>query len=170
MLKIKRTVPEDPEFVLLVQALDADLAEKDGDDHAFYDQFNKIVNIKYAVVAFENGKPVGCGAMKTFAPETMEIKRMYTSPASRAKGIATGILHELELWAKELSCKRCVLETGKRQPEAIRLYRKNGYRPIPNYGQYAGIDNSICFEKVSGKAARAMEEADFRLAISKPSS
>jgi hypothetical protein len=39
------------------------------------------------------------------------------------------------------------LETGKKQPEAIRLYEKNGYKLIPNYGQYAKIDNSVCFEK-----------------------
>ena len=47
----------------------------------------------------------------------------------------------------ELSCEKCILETGKRQPEAIELYKKNGYRIIPNYGQYAGIENSVCFEK-----------------------
>ena len=77
----------------------------------------------------------------------MEIKRMYTSPGSRGTGIATKILTELEVWATELSYERCVLETGKRQPEAIRLYTKSGYQQIPNYGQYVGIENSICFEK-----------------------
>ena len=77
----------------------------------------------------------------------MEIKRMYTSPEFRGKGAATRILRELENWAAELSCKKCILETGKRQPEAIRLYQRNGYLPIPNYGQYAGIENSVCFEK-----------------------
>ena len=72
---------------------------------------------------------------------------MYTSPESRGKGIATKILAELEKWAMELSCHMCVLETGKRQLEAIRLYKKNGYRLIPNYGQYTNMENSVCFEK-----------------------
>jgi len=39
------------------------------------------------------------------------------------------------------------LETGLRQPEAIALYNKSGYSVIPNYGQYAGKYNSLCFEK-----------------------
>ena len=72
---------------------------------------------------------------------------MYTLPSMRGKGIASKILKELETWAAELSYKKCVLETGKKQPEAIQLYQNNGYHSIPNYGQYAGIDNSVCFEK-----------------------
>ena len=58
------------------------------------------------------------------------------------------ILTELEAWAAELSYSKCILETGKRQPEAIALYLKQGYVNIPNYGQYAGVDNSVCFEKI----------------------
>ena len=77
----------------------------------------------------------------------MEVKRMYVSPGSRKKGIAASILSELETWAGELSAAKCILETGKKQPEAIALYRKHGYRVIPNYGHYAEVDNSVCFEK-----------------------
>jgi len=57
----------------------------------------------------------------------------------------------LERWAAELSYEKCILETGKKQPEAIALYKKNGYKLIPNYGQYAEIENSLCFEKVIKK-------------------
>jgi hypothetical protein len=60
------------------------------------------------------------------------------------------VLRELETWAGELHYTSCLLETGLKQPEAIRLYEKNGYALIPNYGQYAGVDNSVCFEKVLG--------------------
>jgi GNAT superfamily N-acetyltransferase len=77
----------------------------------------------------------------------MEIKRMYTLPECRGKGIATKVLIELEKWANELSYEKCILETGKKQPEAIALYKKNGYKLIPNYGQYAEMENSVCFEK-----------------------
>ena len=147
MIKIIRTDSADQDFVDLVKRLDADLAERDGKDHSFYAQFNKIDQIKYAVVAYENNKPIGCGAIKEYAPNTMEIKRMYTSPESRGKGIATKVLTELEIWATELSYEKCILETGKKQPEAIGLYKKSGYKLISNYGQYTEIEGSLCFEK-----------------------
>jgi len=148
MIKIVRTNSDNQDFISLVKHLDADLAERDGLDHSFYAQFNKIAKIKYVIVAYENNKPMGCGAIKEYAPNAMEIKRMYTSPESRGKGIATKVLTELEGWATELSYEKCILETGKKQPEAIALYEKNGYKRIPNYGQYAEIENSLCFEKV----------------------
>jgi len=147
MIKIIRTNSDNPDFTDLVKSLDALLAELDGDDHAFYSQFNKTNKLKHVVVAYENNIPVGCGAIREFATGVMEVKRMYTSPESRGKGIATKVLIELEKWATELSCFMCKLETGKRQPEAINLYRKNGYKIIPNYGQYGAMENSVCFEK-----------------------
>ena len=147
MITTIRTDASHADFIALVKALDADLANRDGRDHSFYNTFNKIDAIKYAVVAYENDTPVSCGAIKEYTPGTMEVKRMYTVPEHRGKGIAAVVLKELELWAKGLGYKTCILETGKRQPEAIRLYQKNGYTSIPNYGQYAGVDNSVCFEK-----------------------
>lgn len=147
MINIIRTDSDSRDFTELVKFLDADLAERDGNDHLFYDQFNKVDKIKYVVVAYENGKPTSCGAIKEYTPDTMEVKRMYTTPENRGKGIATRVLNELESWAIELSYKKCVLETGKRQPEAINLYKRNGYKITANYGQYAAIENSLCFEK-----------------------
>jgi putative acetyltransferase len=147
MIKLLRTNSADNDFRELVKLLDADLAIRDGDDHPFYSQFNKIDNIKHVVVAYHEGMPVGCGAMKEYAADTMEIKRMYVTPASRQKGIATKILTEIEIWAAELSYSKCILETGKKQPEAIELYKKKNYSLIPNFGQYAGVENSVCFEK-----------------------
>ena len=147
MIKIIRTNSTNRDFIELVKCLDADLAIRDGNEHSFYDQFNKIVNIKYVVVAYMDSEPVSCGAIKELDSTTMEIKRMYTLPSDRGKGIASQVLSELEKWAAELSFHKCILETGKKQPEAIRLYTKNGYKSIPNYGQYIGMENSVCFEK-----------------------
>jgi putative acetyltransferase len=148
MISLIRTSSDNHDFKKLVKLLDAGLAIVDGDDHSFYSQFNKIDKIRYVVVAYENEKPVGCGAIKEFEPGSMEVKRMYVSPEVRNKGIASKILNELEIWSVELSCIKCILETGKRQPEAIGLYKKNGYVAIPNYGQYADVENSVCFEKL----------------------
>lgn len=147
MLKILKTNSKNPDFISLVEALDIDLATRDGEEHSFYHQFNSIVNLDHTIVLYEDEIPAGCGALKSFDASTMEVKRMYIPPKYRGKGFATKILAALELWAAELGNTRCILETGKRQPEAIALYEKNGYNIISNYGQYAGIENSVCFEK-----------------------
>lgn len=145
--KLLRTDSDNSDFISLVKLLDADLAIRDGSEHAFYAQFNKIDKIRHVVVCYEDNKAVSCGAIKEYDPETMEVKRMFTLPEFRGKGYASTLLAALESWAKELGYSKCILETGLKQPEAIAVYKKNGYRIIPNYGQYAGIENSVCFEK-----------------------
>ncbi len=147
MIKLLRTDSANPDFIELVRELDADLARRDGDEHSFYAQFNKIAKLRHCVVVYDDEQAVGCGAIREFNEGVMEVKRMYTRPGSRGKGIAGQVLAELEKWTSELGCRKCVLETGKRQPEAIALYTKKGYSTIPNYGQYAGKYNSVCFEK-----------------------
>ena len=147
MINCIRTNSENTDFINLVRELDKDLAIRDGEEHSFYAQFNKIAAIKHAIVAYENEVPVGCGGIKEYSSDSMEVKRMYVPENKRGKGIASIVLKELENWASELNYKRCLLETGKKQPEAIELYKKNGYTIIPNYGQYAGVENSVCFEK-----------------------
>lgn len=146
-INLRRTNSSNPDFIFLVEQLDADLAVRDGDDHPFYAQFNTLDAIKYVIVAYEDEKAIACGAIKQFDQASMEIKRMYTLPEARGRGIASLILAELESWAEELGFSRCILETGFKQPEAIALYEKNGYVRIENYGQYAGVENSLCFEK-----------------------
>lgn len=146
-ISLKRTTSDDLDFVALVRHLDAELAIRDGDEHAFYHQFNKLVNIKHVVVAYEDERAVGCGAIKPLEEKVMEVKRMFVFSDERGKGIASKVLSELERWASELGAQACCLETGMKQPEAIALYTKNGYERIPNYGQYAGVENSVCFRK-----------------------
>ena len=147
MITLTRTDSSNPDFVALVKLLDAYLAEKDGRDHDYYNQFNTIVMLKNVVVGYENDEPVACGAIKEFDSETMEVKRMFTKPEARSKGLASRVLTELENWAVEMGYNKCVLETGKRQGEAVSLYKKRGYSIIPNYAQYIGIENSLCFQK-----------------------
>jgi putative acetyltransferase len=151
MQNILRTNSDHPDFRYLVSKLESDLAIRDGDDHAFYAQYNKIDAIKHAVVLYEADKAVGCGAIKEYEPAVMEVKRMYVLPEKRGHGIASRVLKELEDWAFELGYQKTILETGIKQPEAIGLYTKSHYTRIPNYGQYAGVDNSVCFEKMLGK-------------------
>ncbi len=147
MIKIIKTDSTHPDFVALVKQLDRYLKITDGDEHEFYNQFNNIDVIKHVVVAYNEDEAIACGAFKEFNSQSVEIKRMYTNPISRGKGIATLVLKELENWAQEIGYKNCVLETGKRQVEAVNFYKKCGYVVIPNYGQYKKMENSICFNK-----------------------
>lgn len=147
-ITINKSNSSDEDFIRLVRLLDADLALRDGDDHAFFAQFNKIGAIQHVIVLYVDGLAVACGAIKQYAPEIMEIKRMYVLPEYRGKGYASMVLAALEKWAEELQYHKCILETGEKQPEAIRLYHKNNYRVIPNYGQYVDVKTSVCFEKI----------------------
>jgi putative acetyltransferase len=147
MIKTVRTNSENIDFVELVARLDKLLTDLDGRDHDFYNQYNKIDKIKHVVVAYSGEIPVACGAIKEFDRKTMEVKRMFTVESHRGKGLAKQVLTELENWALELGYSKCILETGLRLPDAMRLYKRNGYHQIPNYGQYVEMENSICFEK-----------------------
>ena len=147
MTTFKRTTSGDLDFQKLVALLDEDLAIRDGEEHAFYNQFNKIQNIANVIVCYDDKKAIGCGAFKKYDDEKVEIKRMFTLPEYRGKSIGLRILNELEWWAAELHFSGCVLETGKKQPEAIRLYEKAGYALIKNYGQYENVENSVCMMK-----------------------
>jgi len=147
MISLIRTDSGNNDFIQLVKKLDADLAVRDGEEHSFYSQFNKVDLIRHVVLSYQNNEAISCGAIKEYDSKTMEVKRMFTLPENRGKGIAGLILVELENWAKEMNFEKCILETGKKQAEAIGLYKKSGYVIIPNYGQYAGIENSVCFMK-----------------------
>jgi putative acetyltransferase len=149
MLHFLETDGNNPDFRRLVVALDAYLAIQDGDEHDFYDQFNKIDHLQYVLVASDatTQSPVACGAIKPYADGVMEVKRMFVKPEQRGRGIASALLMQLERWAAALHHHTCILETGVRQLEAIALYQKCGYRIIENYGQYTGVENSMCFEK-----------------------
>lgn len=148
MITIKRTTSNNEDFGNLVTQLDAYLRILDGEDHAFYAQFNKTSLLKNAVICYENNTAVGIGAYKEFEPNVAEIKRMYTVPECRGKGIAKAILNELETWAKEENYTTSILETGFLQLDAIGLYQKLGYEITENFGQYSGVANSVCMKKL----------------------
>jgi putative acetyltransferase len=147
MLSLIKTNSDNNDFRSLVVLLDADLQARYGEQQSFFSQFNKLDHIHHVVVAYLNNQPVGCGAFKEYELGVAEIKRMYVKPEERGKGFAADILNNLEQWAKEEGFQRCILETAIKQPEAIRLYEKSGYKRIPNYGQYIGVEISLCMEK-----------------------
>ena len=147
MITIRRTTSDNEDFGNLVILLDAYLRVFDGDDHAFYAQYNMSSLLKNAVVCYDEDKAVGIGAYKEFESKVAEIKRMYTLTEYRGKGIAKVILTELETWAKEEGYTTSILETGYLQFDAISLYQKLGYEITDNFGQYIGVANSVCMKK-----------------------
>ena len=147
MLTFTRTTSADKDFLSLTKALDQHLAITDGDDHAIYNQYNKLDDIKHVVVAYDSGKPAGCGAIKVFEESTYEVKRMFVDPLHRGKGIAAAILTNLEAWTRELGADYCILETGTKLEAAIRLYERQGYQKIPCYNQYQDMPDSVCLKK-----------------------
>ncbi|WP_299112785.1 GNAT family N-acetyltransferase [uncultured Winogradskyella sp.] len=147
MFKLIRTTSENKDFINLVKDLDAYLKITDGDEHDFYNQFNSVESLSNVVVLYNDKTPVGCGAFKKFDDTSVEIKRMYVNPDTREKGLGKQILNDLEDWAKEIGYTSCILETGKRQIEAVKFYKKCHYTSIPKYGQYKDMDNSVCFKK-----------------------
>ena len=67
----------------------------------------------------------------------------YTMCRSDGQLVAGG----LEAEARRLGATRLVLETGPRQPEALALYSRGGFVEIPNFGEYAGCEFSVCMAK-----------------------
>ena len=130
MIEIVRTNSDNGAFKSLVALLNEDLAERDGTAHPLA-QFNAISKLKHVVLVLKNDKPIGCGAIARYTENTMELKRMYVSPK----------------WAHTLGKDTCVLFMGVRQPEAYKLYERNGYLSVPKYGKLKDIPESLCFAK-----------------------
>lgn len=142
-----RTTSENSDFRKMVDALDEDLYQRNGEAQLQYRQYNLIDKIKNAIVVYVDEKPVGCGCFKRFDDQTVEMKRMFVLPEMRGRQLAARMLQELEKWAVEEGNSAAVLETGHKQVEAVRLYNVAGYMLTENYGQYIGMEESICFRK-----------------------
>ncbi|MFK3980191.1 GNAT family N-acetyltransferase [Micromonospora sp. NPDC050397] len=99
------------------------------------------------LVAYLGGEPVGCGGWRSHGAtgETAELKRMYTAPSVRGRGVARAVLGAVERSARENGRKRLILECGDKQPEAIAMYRSCGYLPIENFGYYRDDPGCLSF-------------------------
>ena len=146
MISIQKTTSDNRDFKHLTKLFDEYLVDIDGDEKDFFAQYNQIY-LEHVIIYYENEMALGCGAFKEYEPKVAEIKRMFVLPEQRGKGIAVSILNELEVWAAFLGFEFTLLETSIRLESAIALYKKSGYELIPNYGQYVGVESSICMKK-----------------------
>jgi putative acetyltransferase len=145
-MQLIRTNSDNPDFKKLSALFDDYLVDIDGEEKDFFAFYNNV-QLDNVLVVYENSEVVGCGAFKKFDENKAEIKRMFVHPNHRNKGIAKFVLKELELWANDLEFTSFILETSPKLTSAIALYEKTGYQLIPNYGQYIGVENSICMKK-----------------------
>lgn len=148
-LDFKDTDGEDPDFVMLCGRLDCSLDELVGRkfQRSQYDQYNQRDSIHDVIVAYQKGVPVASGAFKMYDEDHAELKRIYTEPSVRNIGLGSELVRRLEAKAKIMGYKWCILETGKPLEAACHVYKKAGYKIIPNYGQYADMPHSICMER-----------------------
>lgn len=148
MIITKRTNAENRDFQSLVVQLDKELWQRYPLTQQNFSPHNKLDLSARVLVAYQDEKPVGCGCFKPTADhDTIEIKRMFTLPQARGLGIAKLILLELEKWAADENFTQSKLETGINQPEAIAVYKRLEYKPIPNYPPYEDNVESICMAK-----------------------
>jgi putative acetyltransferase len=99
------------------------------------------------VVVYKDSVPVACGAFKEYDSSAIELKRIFVKKEYRSRGLARLLVATLEAMAREKGYRRALLETGKRQPEAVGLYTGPGYEITLNYGPYIGNSYSICMKK-----------------------
>jgi len=146
-IKVTKTNSENPDFIVLVAALDKSLWERYPELKTNYWGNNVIELNPNVVIIYLDNKAVACGCFKKYDKNTIELKRMFVSSEARGMGLAKKIIQELELWAHELGFSSSVLETLYKQKEAIGLYQKVGYTIVDNYAPYVGLENSICMNK-----------------------
>lgn len=145
-MKVIKTNSDHPDFKKLSALFDEYLVDIDGDEREFFAHYNNV-QLDHVLVVYDEELAVGCGAFKKYEEDTAEIKRMFVLPEARGKGIANMILTEIESWAIEQGFAHFILETSPQLHHAIALYTKMGYQFIPNYGQYIGVENSVCMKK-----------------------
>ena len=137
------------DFMELCHELDDFFNELVGgeENRAEYIPYNQLDDIHNVIVAYDDDIPVGSVSFKKYDDECAEVKRVFVKEEYRNKGIANELMELLENTAREQGYRYLILESGAPLVAAMALYRKIGYKVIPNYGQYREMPNSICMKK-----------------------
>ena len=148
MITFQRSDNSNPDFKKFCEELDKEFWVRYPDSQHNFQQHNTVNEFARIIVVYDDKAAIGCGCYRPAKEfNAVEIKRMYVRPERRGAGIARMILSELEIWAGQEGYEQSILETGINQPEAIALYRRSGYRLIPNYPPYVDVSESICMKK-----------------------
>lgn len=144
-----RTDGKNEDFIENCRLLDMDLDRRVGKQikREKYEKFNQLDEIREAIVVYDDGKPVGGGAIRRYDDETVELKRVFVHNEYQGQGIGSRLVSLLIEWAAQLGYRRMILETGELLVESCAVYRKLGFTVIPNYGPYADMPESLCMAK-----------------------
>ena len=144
-----RTDGKNKDFIENCRLLDMDLDRRVGKKikRDKYTQFNQLDEINEAIVVYEGSKAIGGGAIRRYNDETVELKRVFIHTEYQGQGIGSKLVSLLIEWSIELGYKRMILETGELLAESCAVYRKLGFKVIPNYGPYVNMPESLCMAK-----------------------
>lgn len=145
-ITLKQIDFDNEDFIILCNELDQFLNEAIGGEsiREKYKKFNHLDTMDYVIAAYDEGKPVGCGALRKYSLEDIEVKRVFVREAYRRKNVGGALLEQLILKSRELGFKRMILETGEFLKASMRLYSRYGFERIENYGEYAKMTESVC--------------------------
>lgn len=144
-----RTDGKNKDFIENCRLLDMDLDRRVGKEiqREKYNKYNQLDEIQEAIVIYEDNKLIGGGAIRRYNNEDIELKRIFVHPEYQGRGIGTKLVSLLVEWAMELGYKRIILETGELLAESYAVYKKLGFKVIPNYGPYVNMPESLCMAK-----------------------
>jgi GNAT superfamily N-acetyltransferase len=142
-IELKPAIVTGPVVLILATAQQAELAERYSEDQPLVELQPDIEFL----VLWQEDEAIGCVGLQPFGPVAAEIKRMYVVPAARGRGLSRLLLGAVETHARNRGLTAQRLETGLKQPEAIGLYSRSGYREISRYAPYEDIALSVCFAK-----------------------
>lgn len=148
-MEFRRTDGKNKDFIENCNLLDMDLDRRVGKkiERDKYKKYNQLDEIQEAIVVYDGNKAVGGGAIRRYDDESMEIKRVFVHTEYQGQGIGKQLVALLIEWAAELGYKRAVLETGELLAESCAVYKKLGFKVIPNYGPYVNMPESLCMAK-----------------------
>ena len=147
-LQISPVDPTHPDAAALIAALDRELLRRyPGETVHGIDADGFVARGGLFLIGRIGGEAVACGAIRPMDRDVAEVKRMFVRAEHRGRGLARSLLAALEAAARDRGYRMLRLETGEGQPEAIALYRRAGYVPIPRYGEFTDDPRSRCFEK-----------------------
>lgn len=144
-----RTDGTNKDFIENCRLLDMDLDRRVGRQikREKYQKYNQLDEIREAIVVYEGNKAVGGGAIRRYDAETIELKRVFVHNEYQGQGIGSRLVSLLIEWAVELGYQRMILETGELLAESCAVYKKLGFRVIPNYGPYVNMPESLCMAR-----------------------
>lgn len=145
---VKEVSIHNSKLLELISELDQGLAITDGEEHGFYNQFNGLEELSKVFVGYLDDQAIACCGYKMINDKTAELKRMFVKDFYRGKKYGEKLLkHIVEEIIESGVVDELILETGIKQIAAIKLYTRNGFRRINNYGPYIGKELSLCYSK-----------------------